>query len=286
MITRQPLIILLSLLLLLMVACESSSDDTTDVNNDLDSPLLVGDNSMPKQLVTVWFSPTPDAASIASPTPRPLPTNTPRPLPPTLTPTQYVGSFLGTEVSGTLEVPTIPSILPDNGSIPGGVVPVGGSTPPSDTSNCTTPVAPQFSTAYTQNPTVAEQLGCPRDGGQGITLVYQSFERGKMFWRDTRQIYALFGTGILQVLADNWEEGLQFDTSGSQPGPGLQRPIRGFGYAWHNNQSLRDGLGWATQSEAPISAFWQEFESGAMFAGDSGLVYAIFPATGTYSGPF
>ncbi len=272
------LVVLFSLLFLGLVACDTG--DATPVQ-DINAPILSGDN-MPKVLVTVWFSPTPEGGD-STPIPiTPTPTLTPEPPEATITPTPYVGVFVGTEVDGTPVdvVPTVFEVQP--GGVPGGGV-AGGGTPASG--SCTIAVDTQFTTAYSGNANVAQQLGCPRAAGQSITLVYQAFERGKMFWRDTRQIYALQSDGRLLVIADGWQEGMPVDDPGYAPPGGLLQPVRGFGLAWRSNEALRNAIGWANQSETPVPGFWQDFESGAMFVGDGGFVYAIFISVGTYSGP-
>jgi hypothetical protein len=65
----------------------------------------------------------------------------------------------------------------------------------------------------------------------------------------------------------------------------LIQPVRGFGLVWRSNQPIRDALGWATLSEAQYDGFWQDFERGAMFVGNNGLIYGVYTAEGQNSGP-
>lgn len=275
---------LLILILLALTACETPANTSIDDN----APILSGIGDMPKALATVWLSPTPDVIeTLPSPTSS-FPTETPEPPDPTVTPTPYIGVFVGTAINGTPISDSVPPIIvaPSNGGVVG--IPSGAGVPPVFnptsivTGNCSISVAGTFTTAYNQ---VAGQLGCPRDSGSHITLVYQPFERGKMFWRDTRQIYTLQGSGLLTVLTDAWQETMPASDPGFQPPAGLLQPVRGFGYVWRGNEPLRNNIGWATQVEAPLTGFWQEFERGSMFVGDNGLIYALFPSSGSYVGP-
>ncbi|HXF61167.1 MAG TPA: sugar-binding protein, partial [Caldilineaceae bacterium] len=48
------------------------------------------------------------------------------------------------------------------------------------------------------------------------------------------------------------------------PPPGLQAPVRGFGYVWSRSDELFNGLGWATDQERGFCAVIQNFEHGFM----------------------
>lgn len=288
----MPLILLTTLMAL--AACEDSTADPL-VNND-NAPVLIGEASFPKQLVTVELTPTPDELSRAqtpvATTPAP-PTEDPLPLDPTITPTPFVGVFVGTAVDGT---PGSAAVIPSSPNLgTGGLGGVSGSgtigTPQGATGNCPQPIADVFTAAYTANEAITTQLGCPLDVGSTINLVYQSFERGTMYWRDTRQIYALQSGNVLQVVPDVWQESLPASDPGLvPPSPNLQQPVRGFGYAWRNNSGIRDALGWATQSETFVSGYWQNFDNGVMFQRlDNNNIFVLVGTTGgrgTYFGPY
>lgn len=264
-----------SICMVLVGGCEDQSG--VPVNESTNSALLVNNGTPAKILITVELSPSPEGGVEPEATASPSPTDFPEPVDPTDTPTPYVGSFIGASVDGT---PNSAAISPINGSsasvgisVPGG----GSGFPTAVAGNCSVTVAAAFTSAYAANQSALQQLGCPVDGGVNTNLVFQPFERGKMFWRDTRQIYVLQPNNNLLVLTDTWQEGQQpeSDPAFAPPSGNLQQPIRGFGYVWRNNEGIRSAIGYATQSESVLPGFWQTFSNGAMFVGDNGSIYAL-----------
>ena len=298
---RKPLIwLMLSLsLVIFLAACDSEDTPVADE----DGPILSGLADMPKMVVTVALSATPDV--VVSPTPQPLTptiTETPEPPDPTRTPTAVVGIFVGdTDDNGTPIAANVDPIVIDAGGNSGSAPPIssggGGSGSVSTSgsgsvpSGCTAAVDQSFNNAYTQNPAVASILGCPLNAGYGLTLVGQTFERGQMFWRDTKEIYALPANNRYVKFIDTWTEGMpESDPAFSAP-QGVSQPIRGFGLAWRSNEGVRNALGWAITSETAFLSYWQEFQGGFMFLADNNRVYALVPDAGnpnegTYYGPF
>jgi hypothetical protein len=262
---------------LVLAACGSNPTPTAPPDG------LLRDGSMPKVLVTIAFSPTAPVSPIeAGNTPFAIPTTTP---PPTQTPTPYIGVFLGQptaigEAGEIIVPPTIPpfAIDPASGSGGGVVQPINPIAPTGSPGaaaiNCTTAIAQPFVNARSTNPAL-QNFGCPRDSGIALTLVRQPFERGQMYWRDTRQIMVLANSGTFWRVTDNWNEALPADDPAFAPPAGLLQPVRGFGFIWRSNEAFRNSLGWATEAETPISSFWQEFEGGSLFLGQGGLVYAV-----------
>jgi serine/threonine-protein kinase len=107
-----------------------------------------------------------------------------------------------------------------------------------------------------------------------------------MYWRDTRQIFALAASGQFWQVADPWQEGMPADDPAySSPPAGMMQPVRGFGLAWRSNEAIRNALGWGTLAEAPYTTTWQDFERGALFIGGGNLIYAVYPGAATHSGP-
>lgn len=277
-------------ILLLLTACTDNGDPTPDA----DGPILLRANDMPKALVTVQFTATsPVADQLPSPTvDLSFPTETPEPPEPTSTATPNVGVFVGPQSSGTPIENSVPPIAP--GSLPGATVPVFLGAPTAQTVpigpvvltptlpvagpiNCPVQPAASFVNAVGRDPNLQQRLGCPRDAGYQLTMVYQSFERGVMFWRDSKEIYALQTQDRrYSRFDDTWADGQpESDPGFVPPGANLIQPVRGFGLVWRSNEALRNSIGWATQGELPYSAYWQDFEKGFMLLGGDGQVYAF-----------
>ncbi len=232
-------------------------------------PATVG-LSNPKSLATVFISPTPDAPQDQA-SPAPTVTRLPPGMFAAPTATPYVGVFLGAaavEIEGMVSAPPVAaSPVPQR--------PAGGA--------CSIAPAAPFNNAWSANALIQERLRCPVNTGFGLRLVHQSFERGYMFWRETRDIYALSEGSIRQGSAtdtfwrvsDTWQEGQPESDPAFSPPEGLLQPIRGFGNAWRGNAGIRDALGWATEPERWFDSFWQDFEGGWMMVGPDGRVFAL-----------
>ena len=293
--------------LIFLAAC-SSPPPTQDPNG----PILGGIDNLPKDLATVYLSPTPNIAEIQATqasqvTALPIapPTNT-------ATPTPYLGLFIGATgspipdtglrtatrgplvVTLTLGPGTKAAVfVPPVSGNPGNPPPVSGG----GTSNCAVQPAPEFANA-SKNAAVQARLGCPTAAPFSTSLVIESFQTGFMIWRDTKEIYVI-STAALQKGAatdtfwrfpDNWNDSIPPSDPNLVPPTGLIQPIRGFGYVWRSNANVRNGLGWATANEQPYQATWQVFEHGWMMTG-TGVVFALVPidgpppTTGIHFGP-
>lgn len=251
-----------------------------------DGPVLLGFDSLPKALATI------------APSPTPVPTNTPEsPLPtlalpatPSPTPTPVRGVFMGdlTVPAGTIAyrpgtrtapIPTAP------GGIPPAVIGVPGlptsaafasTLPPLTGGACSIAPASAF-TAAANDATIRARIGCPTGDAISAGFVFQPFENGGMFWRDTREIYALANVGTLWRIPDNWSESLPAADPSLQPPADRLQPVRGFGLAWRGNPAIRGALGWALAPEQPYGGLWQPFERGAMLTGPDGGVWPLAP---------
>jgi hypothetical protein len=241
----------------LLVACAPAGATTP--------PATVG-LSNPKSLVTVFISPTAEVAQEQASPVALQPSPPPAGALPSPSATPYIGVFLG---ASTIEPEGL--IAPPPQPTPRGV--------------CAAPPAPSFNNTWTANPLLQERLRCAVNSGFGLRLVYQPFERGHMFWRDTGEIYALSEQSIRQGSAtdtfwrvtDTWQEGQPESDPALQPPEGLLQPIRGFGNSWRNNPTIRDALGWATAPEQWFDSFWQDFEGGWMMVGPGGQAFALVP---------
>ncbi len=310
----QPMLRKYHLIPLLAIIVLSACSSTPQPPNP-DGPILTGFDALPKALATLYLSPTPDnSQSVVTPTDAP-PTDTPAPPTATLTPTAYVGVFLGAQtlpaIDGTFEwLPThSPRIIISTArpgfhptaaaiagnftafgtppgvisAIPSGLVPINSPPHP-----CSIAPGAPFANAYTRTSLVAQRLGCPLAAAYSLTLVTESFQSGVMFWRETKEIYAL-STGAISKgaaqdifwrVADTWTDALPASDPSLKPPAGTNQPMRGFGYAWRNNGQIRSGLGWALSGEQQYSGFWQDFEHGFMLTGNGNSVYALSPGDG------
>lgn len=142
------------------------------------------------------------------------------------------------------------------------------------------------------------RLGCP-DPNQIEPLAglfaEQLFENGQLFWSAEAEIFiAVLGTDRGQWLlfpenVADWEEGdPDLSCNLGPPPPGLVQPIRGFGALWCADESLRQTLGWATDTERGFEDevdLLQTFETGFIFRDSDGLTnnlaYILFD-DGTY----
>lgn len=282
----------------------------TQTPPDSDGALLLGFDSLPKALVTIQFTETPDPGIVQATSLALTPTM--QPLPPTFTPTPtpYVGVFMGniTPESGTVvyrpgtyhgalivsggaavgvPVPaaTIAPSVPAAATLGGVAVPAG---------NCAEAPAPPF-VNVANNANIRAKLGCPSGGPFGVRLVIQPFQNGFMFWRDTKEIFVLStltigqqGIDIYWRVADSWNETLPADDLSLVPPQGLLQPVRGFGYVWRGSQAIRDRVGWAFSPEQPYDPTWQLYERGWMMTGIDGKVFALAPnpdaSTGSHFG--
>lgn len=279
-------------LVLLLSACSGSPTPDTE------GARLTGFDSMPKQLVTVELTATPNEAALeATNISQITPTLA---LPPSLTPTPtpirgiFMGDLTlpagtiayrparGTPQPGAAIVAATPAV---NLAPPAQPTPLPGVQPPLSAplnagGPCSiAPAAPFVRAASDAN--IRAQLGCPRGDALSSGLVFQPFERGIMVWRDTREIFALAlkakgaGNDSFWRVPDRWDESQPASDPALQPPVGLLQPIRGFGLVWRANPAIKDSLGWAQANEQQYAALIQFFERGVMFTGGDGAVYAL-----------
>ena len=261
------------------------AEDSTGVPDD--PPILSGFDTLPKQVATVAMTATPSPVLVGMPRAAELqqPTATPAPPQPTPTLTPYVGVFLGrpTSESGEALAEDIPTLAPFVVGPMGGSS-VGGLGSESVTDCAIRPAAP-FANAFAADPALQERLGCPVGVGAAEQLAAQPFERGTLYWRQNKQIYALANSGQFWQVPDAWQEGMPTDDPAFSAPAGLVQPIRGFGLVWRTHQAIRDAVGWGTQGEALIGGVLEGFERGAMFQGLHRENAAPLPAQGQHSGP-
>jgi hypothetical protein len=142
-----------------------------------------------------------------------------------------------------------------------------------------------FTPVWQNIPQAQSLVRCPVGAPITMTGVWQSFEHGMMFWRESdRSIFVLSELKIRQGqpsdtwwrIDDTWTDAEPERDDSLQVPEGLRQPIRGFGKVWRNNGFIREGLGWATSDERTASLTWQQFEGGFMFTGPDGApIYVV-----------
>jgi hypothetical protein len=142
---------------------------------------------------------------------------------------------------------------------------------------CSKPPAGQFAGAFAKYGQIVDRLGCPVNDAFGLRLVSEPFQNGVMFWRETKEMFALASNGQYFRVMDQWNDGLPASDPSLAPPTGFSQPVRGFGYAWRNNGAIKGALGWALGSEQAYDGTWQDFERGFMITGLNGTIYALIP---------
>jgi len=86
-----------------------------------------------------------------------------------------------------------------------------------------------------------------------------------MLWRDdVNNVTILYNNDGWKTLPDQWHgESTPFR---GDPPPGLQQPIRGFGWIWGTHDEIFRALGWATDEEKGVCIFVQDFQKGFVFS--------------------
>lgn len=228
----------------------------------------------PKQLATVFISPTPNAAEqqatrlASSPTPDGAATDGATP-----TPTVYVGVFLGDN----------PESLPVVNATR-----FAASGPPTITpvfARCPLDVDPIFGERWASEPLVDSSIGCPIEGVVPFGGTTQLFEDGVMYFRPTTgEIWAVVPGGpgrywLVPQVPDVVQEPV------SAP-PGLQVPTLGFGAVWQSTPGVRDALGFAVTEEIEVNVFVQRFEGGTLLYDESTAQVFVLMINNDAFGPF
>jgi hypothetical protein len=149
-----------------------------------------------------------------------------------------------------------------------GPLPLESTPSPEHTADVQAEVAasptPDVTATATQSPIPSPIIG-------QVYVAEQTFENGSLFWlRPIDQIWILTTsaeeTGIWQIVADNFEEGMPESDPALVPPDGMFQPIRGFGMLWRETPNLRDTLGWATSEEVGYLANYQYHYGGTVDA--------------------
>lgn len=171
-------------------------------------------------------------------------------------------------------VPGVPLPDPALGTLP---PPPGGSI-----GACTVTPGGALGALLAADPALAAQLGCATTAPYTVAGAVQPFERGLMIYRAaqapgaTGTIEAISTDGRFSRYADSWVSGVDPDSGGLTPPPGLVEPIRGFGKVWRSDSSLPARLGWALMGEEGVSVTIQPFERGvAIFVPSQYQIYVL-----------
>jgi hypothetical protein len=210
---------------------------------------------------------------------------------PTSVPTATAeGQLAPVEPAATLPVPTavvLQPTMPINTPGPTPTLAIDAPTPVTvtPTADCVPP--DPFLAAWQTSEEARALLGCPTGEPQQVGGVFQAYEHGLMFWRESDEsIFVLPDVGGQQ--ADTGDSWWRFDDTFTEgepesdpslvPPDGLQQPVRGFGKVWRANGFIREATGWATAPERAAESTWLDFEGGWMMTGPEGSpVYAMIP---------
>lgn len=219
--------------------------------------------------LTVTLTETPTITLTVTPsltiTDTPTPTAT---LPPTSTPADQAVMGL---VDIGLHVTVLPTMALNNGFTAGQASggPTPGAPPAGGTISCPAYPSGGFNSVFTNNPGLAQQLGCPQ-GNPPVTLtmqgVSQVFERGVMIWLQGAPpwIYVFQSDGTFLRFDDTFNASVDPNSGGETAPVPLLEPVRGFGKVWRANPAVRASLGWAVSEETAGQATVQPFANGRM----------------------
>ena len=192
------------------------------------------------------------------------------------------------------------------------IVVAGAGPPPTATSTPTTapstcvPPDPALEPILTHAEGLGYDLGCPTLPAFSLYGAFQEFwedygdsdpnndRRSLMIWRsDNKDIYVIVGedanasNGRILAYTDFWDESQPSehpDCLGMTPPSGLQRPIRGFGKIWCEEELLYDvGFAWGSESAVTLLVQWTQGglllqvsdPGGYLIALDFRAVYAV-----------
>jgi hypothetical protein len=252
--------------MLLMVSCSNNTPTIATY-----TPPAV----QPKILATVYISPTPNAEqqqALAAANP---PTATPMVIP-TVTPTPYIGVFLG-EVDSSQDGGAVipPALL----SGPTSSVPVTVAVAPA----CPSQPDVAFGSRWAENVDLATAIGCPIEGAANLQGTYQIFERGVMYYSPSGEIWAIAPAQNRFWYAANAPAVQQGDIIVPE---GMLAPSQGFGAVWRGLPGVQDALGFARTPEQGTKMVTQKLQNGLLLAdGGSGQVFALL-SDGRAMGPY
>jgi len=149
--------------------------------------------------------------------------------------------------------------------------------PPAPPSGCAITPVLGFGNVWNTYGHVRSKLGCPTEPEKGVWAAEQTFQGGYMFWRqDENYIYVLFNDGTWKGYTDTWTSvEPEWDTMIFPPS-GYYQPKRGFGKVWRTDQSVRNGLAWATMEERGFWGTTQPFQGGRMLWSSARGIFVLY----------
>ena len=133
---------------------------------------------------------------------------------------------------------------------------------------CQYQTAEEFGTILSEDDTIAEQLGCPKDVPTYPSFEIQHFQTGMALARlDKPTVYLRFSNNEWEQRQHDWREGMKEATDDPQlqsPEAGLYQPVRGIGQIWAESLFVQQALGWATEQSVETSGVLQSFEGGLL----------------------
>lgn len=264
---------LAALLVLALAACQSQLAPTA---------VALAPSNAPKQLATVYMSPTPDAAEQQATRLAARPTLAPAAATATATPTVYVGVFLGEaasldDVSGMAAV----ALQATSAQPPA---------PPDRLSTCPLPPDERFGTNWRAATSLVSSIGCPADVAVPYSGMAQIFERGAMYLTPDGELWAVT-TASSQGEGRFWYAAGRPETSGEPGSPpaGLRAPSPALLPYWQALPELRDAIGWARAEGQRADFTVQLFQNGTLLLDNSaGQVFILMTAgdRGPAYGPY
>jgi hypothetical protein len=132
-----------------------------------------------------------------------------------------------------------------------------------------------------------ERLGCAQGDAFSGLIAEETFEGGKMFWRepiDTAQALVLFNDGAWRIFTHTpYIEGSpEFScVNANTPAQCPPTPKRGFGMMWCDIPEIRNALGNALDCERGYQGSLQRFDGGSALHTDTDSIY-VFYADGSW----
>ena len=126
-----------------------------------------------------------------------------------------------------------------------------------------------FGSLLASEPTVAEQLGCPRAHERGVTMSLQQFAQGRLFWEaDQSDVVALLKTGQWASFPIG---------SGSLPTPSARRATTNIQEVVQDHPDLAAALGPPVGPERVANGAVEPFARGSLIWAPDEAIASLFP---------